>query len=146
MLMAEMPVAVLMQRRTVRHLWADESWSALGVVPDPGGLAPLQPLESGEECDTYLVPGLKLALYPDENDGYFENWAAPHPRVFVMWQMREGRAMPVMASVSYAEGTRMLDSGEGADGVPMPPEIHAWLGSYLKQHYRPRERRGREHG
>ncbi|WP_119155146.1 DUF3305 domain-containing protein [Caldimonas tepidiphila] len=146
MVIDSLPVAVLMQRRTVRHLWADEVWAAIGVVPDPGGLPPLQPLEQGGERETYLVAGLRLELHRDENDGYFENWVAPQPKVFVMWQMREGRAMPVLASLSYTEGARMLDSGEGADGVAMPPEIHAWLARYLKAHYRPRERRGREHG
>lgn len=146
MLMAELPIAVLMQRRSVRHLWADEAWAAVGVVPDAGGGAAVQPVERGAAQETYLVRGLRLELYPDEDDGYFENWAAPHPKVFVCWQMREGRAMPVLASVSYRDGTRMLDSGDGADGVAMPPEIHAWLADYLRAHYRPRPRRGREHG
>jgi hypothetical protein len=31
----------------------------------------------------------------------------------------------------------MFDSGESADGVMMPPEIHSWLGAYLREHYQP---------
>lgn len=147
MRIAELPITVLMRRSIVRHRWAEaESWAAIGVLPGTGGASSLRPLHCTPDREDYLVGGLRLELHPDENEGYFENWAAPHPRVFVMWQMREQRAMPVLASVSYAEGARMLDSGEGADGVPMPPEIHAWLGSYLQQHHCPRERRGRAHG
>lgn len=141
-----LPIAVIMQRRSVRHLWADVAWSAVGIVEDRGELPPLQHLGGNEEREHYLVSGLRLELHKDENDGYFENWAAPAPKVFVMWQMRDERAMPVVASVSYSEGARMLDSGEGADGVAMPTEIHAWMRDYLQAHYTPRVKRGREHG
>jgi hypothetical protein len=142
MLMATMPIAVIMQRRTVTHLWTEDVWAAVGVVPDGGGLPPVQLLNRTDARDHYLVSGLKLELYPDENDGYFENWAAPEPKVFVLWRLQEPSAMPVLASVSYGEGTRMFDSGESADGVAMPAEIHAWLGRYLQDHYVPRHKRG----
>lgn len=146
MLMATMPIAVMMQRRKATHPWAEHVWSAIGVTSDPVGEATVQPLVRDDDLETYLVTGLRLDLYPDENDGYFENWAAPEPKVFVMWRMLEERAMPVLASVSYGEGTRMLDSGESADGVAMPGEIYAWLTDYLRAHYQPRPRRGRQHG
>lgn len=145
-LMASLPIAVLMQRRALDHPWVSESWHAVGVVPDGGGLPPVQDLSSGEGRDTYLVSGLQLELYPDEDDGYFENCMAPEPKVFVMWRMIEGRAMPVRATVSYAEGTRIFDSGEPGDGVAMPGEVQAWLHAYLQEHYQPRVRRGRGHG
>lgn len=140
MLMSEMPIAVVMKKRRLNNRWIDHAWSAAAVIPDLGNLPPIQQLSQSEHEESFLVPGLKLELYPDENDGYFENWAAPEPKVFVLWRMQDERAMPAVASVSYAEGTRMLDSGENADGVLMPPDIHAWLGTYLKQHYRPRPR------
>ncbi|HJV83863.1 MAG TPA: DUF3305 domain-containing protein [Noviherbaspirillum sp.] len=141
-----MPIAVIMQRRAARHRWAEDTWAAVAVIPDIGTLAPITPLGSAAGNESYLVSGLRLELYPDEDDGYFENWAAPEPKVFVMWRMQGQRAMPIVASVSYGEGTRMLDSGEPVDGVAMPCEIHAWLAQYLHAHYRPRARRGKEHG
>jgi hypothetical protein len=146
MLMAKMPIAVIMQRRTINHRWADTAWSAVGVVPDRSDEALVHPLVQTEDHESYLVSGLQLELYPDENDGYFENWAAPEPKVFVMWRLQGERAMPLIASVSYGEGTRMLDSGESADGVAMPGEIYLWLTQYLEQHYQPRQCRGRQHG
>jgi hypothetical protein len=92
-LMASLPIAVLMQRRALDHPWASEAWHAIGVLPDAGDLQPMQMLSSGEGRDTYLVSGLRLDLYPDEHDGYFENCMAPEPKVFVMWRMIDGRAM-----------------------------------------------------
>ena len=146
MKMGSMPIAVIMQRRTLQHRWADEAWAAVGVVPDRGNLPPFQTLSSTAERDYYLVSGLELELYTDENEGYYENCMAPESKVFVLWRMQDGRAMPVRASVSYVEGTRMFDSGEAADGVTMPAEIYAWVAGYLRQHYQPRPRRGRQHG
>ena len=146
MRMASMPIAVIMQRRALQHRWASESWAAVGVVPDCGDLPPVQPLTHGADSESYLVSGLELSLYRDENEGYFENCIAPEAKVFIMWRMQGERAMPVQASVSYAEGTRMFDSGESADGVAMPAEIHAWLSAYLREHYQPREKGGRGHG
>ena len=146
MKMGSLPIAVLMQRRTLQHRWADEAWEAVGVVPDRGDLPPLQVLSETSERDYYLVSGLELELYPDENEGYYENCVAPESKVFVLWRMENGRAMPVRASVSYVEGTRMFDSGENADGVTMPAEIYAWLAGYLREHYQPKPRRGRQHG
>lgn len=148
MKMGNLPVAVIMQRRSVDHPWADEAWAAVGVVPDRGELPCMQTLSTSPERDYYLVAGLELELYTDENEGYYENCMSPEPKVFVLWRMEEGRAMPARASVSYVEGTRMFDSGEQADGVTMSAEIYAWLAGYLREHYqpKPRKRRGREHG
>lgn len=148
MKMGSMPIAVIMQRRSLQHRWADEAWEAVGVVPDRGELPRLQVLSESPERDYYLVSGLELELYTDENDGYYENCMAPESKVFVLWRMEEGKAIPVRASVSYLEGTRMFDSGEQADGVAMPAEIYTWVAGYLREHYRPKagKRRGREHG
>jgi hypothetical protein len=144
--MGSMPIAVIMQRRTLQHRWADEAWEAVGVVPDRGNLPQVQVLSESAERDYYLVSGLELELFPDENDGYYENCMAAESKVFVLWRMQDGRAMPVRASVSYVEGTRMFDSGEAADGVAMSAEIYTWVASYLRQHYQPRARKGHKHG
>jgi len=136
--LASLPVAVLMQRRVLQHRWADEAWAAVAVLKDDGGAASVQEVSRNERGETWLVPGLTLDLFLDENEGYHENWTAAEPKVFVLWRMEAGRAMPQRASVSYVDGTRMFDSGESADGVLMGPEIHAWLGDYLRRNYVPR--------
>lgn len=139
---SSMRIAVIMQRREVHHRWADEAWAAVAVLADRGDLPAMQPLADSGGRESYLVSGIELQLFPDENEGYFENWIAPESKVFVMWRMEDGRAMPVRASVSYAEGTRMFDSGEAADGVMMPLEIHSWLADYLRVNYTPRQAGG----
>lgn len=146
MQIASMPIAVVMQRRKVNHPWADPVWEPAGVLRNPGNLPEIQLLQQSESLRQYLVSGVQLELHRDENDGYFENWAAPEPKVFLMWRVQDELARPVTASVSYSEGARMMDSGELAGGVNMPRDIYDWLTEYLLQHYQPRPKRGREHG
>lgn len=138
--MARLPIAVLMQRRRTSHPWAEPSWEAVAVLAEPAAQdsAPaIRFRRHSGDAEICLASGLALELFPDENDGYFENWIAPAPKVFLMWRVQQDEPVPVLASVSYAEGTRMLDSGETAGGVTMPPDIHAWLGAYLREHYEP---------
>ncbi|MDB5931529.1 MAG: hypothetical protein JWR60_3236 [Polaromonas sp.] len=134
MLLASLPIDVVMRRSRPSHWWASEGWVAAAVLPAGTDISPHK-VDPPDESRTRLM----LELHPDENDGYFENWAAPQPKVFVSWQLQGEGAVPVLASVSYGEGTRMLDSGDPSDGVPMPAEVHAWLAVYLRIHYRPRQ-------
>ena len=138
MQMGFMPVAIMMQRRVLQHRWVSEAWSVSAVVSNIAGVSRRQLVHDSQQGQVFLIPGIDLTLFPDENDGYFENWIAPEPKVFVMWHMQDGCAVPVAASVSYGEGTRMLDSGDSAGGAAMPGDIHAWLGDYLKMHHQPR--------
>ena len=73
MRIAHLPISVMMERRTVTHLWSEDAWSAVAVMPDRGNLPRLQPLGRSETREHYLVSGLELELYSDENEGYFEN-------------------------------------------------------------------------
>jgi hypothetical protein len=141
----QLPIAVVMQRRPATHLWDEARWVAVAVVPWQDLQRAVHPV-AGAAADTRLITGLKLELSRDENEGYFENWVAPEPKLFVLWHEDSDDPLQVAASVSYAEGTRMLDSGDAAEGVPMPPEVHRWLGQYLQENYRPRRRGEREHG
>nr|WP_314625907.1 DUF3305 domain-containing protein [uncultured Noviherbaspirillum sp.] len=145
MLMAALPIAVLMKRQPLVSRWSEPGWIPVMVQVDCAGRdawAMLRLLDA----DTCLSSGVSLQLYPDENDGYFENWVAPEPKVFIRWRLEQDCPALVDASVSYGEGTRMLDSGDRADGIAMPADVHAWLGVYLRRHYEPPARGRRGHG
>ena len=145
MLMAELPIAVLMKLRPAPNRWSQPGWKPVAVHVDRADLDGAQLLRQ-IDADTCVLSGMSLQLYPDENDGYFENWAAPEPKVFLLWREAQDSPVLVGASVSYGEGTRMLDSGDQADGIAMPADIHAWLGVYLRRHYESPVRGGRVHG
>ena len=142
----QLPIAIVMERRQPAHPWDQARWHLVAALPWQERRRAVHPLGHDPVRESCVMSGLSLELSPDENDGYFENWVAPEPKVFVLWHEDAGRASVIAASVSYAEGARMLDSGDAAGGLPMHGAIHEWLGRYLQENYRPRTRRGRGHG
>lgn len=141
------PVAVVMEWRQLHDRWGSESWRAQAVLPDPVDAVPgIRLLDQEGDYRQYLVSGLTIRLFRDDVEGYYVNWAAPQPRVFIMWRLQDGRAQPVLATVSYAEGVRFADAGEQVDGVPMPPLLHDWLGAFIEAQGGPSHREAYRHG
>ena len=141
--MDRFPVAIIIERLQLHQRWGGERWEAVGVLPDfdsPGIAAP-QRLFADEERQQFRAGGLVLELFRDEAEGYFLNLSSPVPKVFVMLRLEDGFARPVMATVSYAEGARLIDSGEQVDGVAMSQEIADWVGDFVNAHYQPAPRR-----
>src|SRR5690348_13232756 len=103
MLMAELPIAVVMRRRAMHSPWSQPGWEPVAVCvdrADRASMAAAGPAPQAGTDDPCIIPGLSLQLYPDENDGYFENWAAPEPKVFILWRLENDRPSLVAASVS----------------------------------------------
>ena len=141
---SSIPVAIVMQRRDLHNRWQSEAWEPLGVVLNHvSGGEPSRLVEEGG-ITQWLFPGFELRLFRDETEGYYLNVSSNEPRIFVMWRMDAGLAVPQFVTVSYNEAGRLMDGGEQVDTVPMPAEVMAWVGGYVEEHYRPeRKRRNR---
>jgi len=125
-----------MQRRPAKSRWADVVWEPYGVVPGHVGNENKLLVEHGGIAQ-WLHPGFELELHRDEAEGYYMNVSASNPRVFVLWRMEGDHALPLQVTASSDEAGRWLDGGHSVDGVPMTPEIYAWLGDYVEKNYRP---------
>jgi len=138
---SSMPVAIIMQRRALQSRWQSETWEPFGLVLNhatPG--EPSLLVEEGGIAQ-WLHPGFELELFRDEVEGYYLNVSSNEPRVFVMWRMEDEVAVPQFVTVSYNEAGRLMDGGELVDTVPMAPEVMAWVGGYVEEHYRPEPKR-----
>lgn len=137
-LSSQRSLAVIMERVALRNRWATEQWSARAVLCDdaPAG-TPHRVIVQHADTVQILFPGQRIALRPDEAEGYYLNLTSSQPRVFVLWRLREDIARPEMLTVSYHEGARWMDSDEHVDGVPLPPELTPWIAEYVERHYRP---------
>jgi len=148
------PVDVIMERIPLANRWASERWQPAGIelralgacTPAPRDVTPgsgeAVPLEGGNR---WRCSGFEIELHPTEAEGYFLNVTAPDPHIFVMWRFFDDgpppRARPVLVTVSYNEAARLMDSGEQVDGVPMLPEVAAWMRAFVAVHYKPEPRR-----
>jgi hypothetical protein len=134
------PIAVVMERRASSNRWQSEVWEPIGVLAGYQGKGGVRQLVDAGGVQQWLHPGLVLKLRREEAEGYYLNVSTDSPRVFVLWRLDEGRGLPLEVTVSYNEGARWLDGGHSVDGVPMPPEIFAWVGEYVEANYRPEPR------
>jgi Protein of unknown function (DUF3305) len=134
-------VAVVMQRRALDNRWQSEVWEPVGVLAGYEGEAEPRILVDGETTTQWLYPGFEVTLHRAEAEGYYHNVSAREPRVFILWRMTEGRAVPQFVTVSYDEASRWMDGGENVDSVPMPAELFAWVGEFVEQNYRPQPRK-----
>ena len=151
----EMPVAVIMQRRTVQNRWQSEVWEPLGIVLNHRSInAAIDAAKNAASAEPSLLvdeggvtqwlhPGFLLKLFRDEAQGYYLNVSTPEPRVFVMWRMEDELAVPKFVTVSYDEAGRLMDGGEQVDNVAMPAELFAWVGEYVEKNYRPEPKKRR---
>ncbi len=129
-------VAVIMERRALASRWQSEHWAPVEVVPDTGEAAPRLLMEDRERA-RWLHPGFAIELHRDQADGYYLNLTCATPYVFVMWRMADGAAVPQIVTASYQEAGAMMDGGEQVDGVPMPPDLIAWVDEFTRAHYKP---------
>ncbi len=130
-------VAVIMQCTMLANRWLAQQWEAKGVVLDGSGPAAPRRIVQEERLLQVLFPGCEVKLERHEAEGYYLNITSPHPKVFVLWRMREELAWPELLSVSDNEGARWADSGETVDGVPLPAELLPWMARFIEEHYRP---------
>jgi hypothetical protein len=133
------PVAVVMERRTLANRWQSIAWQLSQVVPDaPRGTANgATPMPEALPGDCWLHRGLTLQLFTDEGEGYWLNLTSGSPVIFVMWRLEDDLAVPKIVTVSYNEAGRMLDGGEQVENVPLPAGLAEWLADFTQAHYRP---------
>ena len=143
----EFPIGVVMQRRPALSKWADTVWEPVGVLPGFAERGEPRLLVEEAGVAQWLHSGFTLQLHRDECEGYYLNVSSQRARVFILWRM-EGSgggeyALPVQVTVSSEEAGRWMDGGHSIDGVPMPAEIYAWVGTYVEQNYRPEPQKKR---
>jgi hypothetical protein len=140
-------MAVLMRREAVQGpmaRWQSHRWVLADVLPQEAGFgdAP-RCLRQTDDEELWLYPGLQLALFTDDAEGYWLNQTSPTPCFFVMWRLQEQelgqapRAVPQALSLSYHDAGRWLDAQETVDNVPAPAEVVAVLKSFTDAFYEP---------
>ena len=130
-------VAVVMQRRALNNRWQSEAWEPFGVLPNYQGAIEPRLILDADGVTQWLHPGHEILLHRDEAEGYYLNVSTAEPKVFVSWRMDDGRGVPLLVTVSYHEASRWMDGSELVDAVPMPPDVFAWVGEWVGEHYRP---------
>jgi Protein of unknown function (DUF3305) len=137
-------LSVILERHLVQGRWESHHWELLGALPDVGGEA--RTIVEGEGRLQRLFPGFEVKLFPDEGEGYYLNVSSEAPSVFVSIRVDEasGETYPFQATLSYNEAARWMDGGERVERAVIWPELVAWLGQWVEDHYRPEPKQRRK--
>ena len=132
---AIMPVSVVIERRAIDSQWLDHVWRPVGVLPavagDRGNL-----LAEGEGWAQYHGGTLDIELFRGETEGYLTNLSQEPPLVYVVLRKSEDdeglEFEPFLATVCPYEAMGYSEGNEDVvEGVPMPPDIMAWLQDFV---------------
>ena len=140
-------VAVQIERHKQPNRWEDWRFRIQDVLLDEGQFgSATRTLRDDGHTATLLYPGLPVALFRDEGEGYYLNLTSGAPVWFVMWRIADddpSRAWPERVTLSYHEAGRLLDAQERVDNVPLPAAVRAWLQAFADEHYRPEPKQRR---
>lgn len=138
-------VAVVMERRHQPNRWEDWSFRVAEVTLDQGGFGTeARLLRDDGQTAQWIYPGLPVALYRDEAEGYYLNLSTGSPVWFVSWRVDDTDPpvpRPEIVTLSYNEAGRWLDAQERVDNLPLPEDVRAGLQAYADEHYRPEPKR-----
>jgi hypothetical protein len=140
-------VAVVFERRKSPSQWEEWGFRVVDVVIDNGQFgAQARVLRDDGSVALIVHPGLSLALFRDEAEGYYLNLTAGQSVWFVMWRIDENdasRAWPESVTLSYNEAARFLDAQERVDNVPLDPEVRELLQLFTDENYKPEPKKRR---
>ena len=137
------PVGIVVERREIDNPWEDYAWAPVSVIP---GAPPMETtdewkeLQRGDGWIQYHAGTLELELVNGETDGYRTNLSNPQPYVYIVMtpgeEADEPEIMPFLATVSPHEAEGYTeDSEQIVEGVPMPPEMVAWVSEFVDKHH-----------
>jgi Protein of unknown function (DUF3305) len=140
-------VAVVFERRKSPSQWEEWGFRVVDVVIDNGQFGAQSRLLRDDGSAALIVhPGISLALFRDEAEGYYLNLTSGQPVWFVMWRIDENdasRAWPEIVTLSYNEAARALDAQERVDNVPLDHEVRELLQLFTDENYKPEPKKRR---
>jgi hypothetical protein len=149
---AVMPVGIVVERRKTDHPWQDHDWRAIGVLahfaPERWKL-----LAEGDGWAQFHAGTLNIELHRGETEGYLVNLSQKPPVVYVVLRPGEEEGdediEPFLATVCPYEAMSYEEGGEQiVTGVPMPPEVCAWVAEFVARYHVDvpfKKRRNRRH-
>ena len=137
----KMPVGVVVERREIDNQWVDHTWRAVAVIPGAPPVGEWRQTIAGNGWVQYHAATLDIEIFAKETEGYRVNLQSTNPAVYVVLRPNQdpGSAHEVdvfHVTVCPFEASLYTDVGEDiVEGVPMPPEIAAWVGDFFDKHH-----------
>ena len=142
---ASFPVSVILEKRPSSSPWADNYWTAVGVVIGEQTAPPMTRLHEQDGVEQFIYTGLRVTLYVDQCESYYHNLNAPQPSCYIIAHLASnGTPTPFIVSMSFDEAHAHLEGDDEVYSVPVPPELYVWSESFMLEHYCPEKKKKRK--
>lgn len=137
----KMRVGVVVERREIDNKWVDHTWRAVAVIPGAPSISEWQQTIAGEGWVQYHAATLEIEIFAKETEGYRVNLQSTNPAVYVVLRPNQdaGSAHEIdvfHVTVCPFEASLYTDIGDDiVEGIPMPPEIAAWVSDFFDKHH-----------
>jgi hypothetical protein len=136
--LASIPVAVVVERRRAKSIWADFLWAPVAVLIGEPSAAPWTLLDAQADTRLFYAGAATIQLYRTETSNYRDNLASAEPKIWVTLRpvTSEHPYELLGVTVDPAEGEAWTDAGSNlVDAVPMAPEIVEIVGRFVRDHH-----------
>jgi len=137
-----MPVGIVIERREIDNKWQQYVYTPVGVIPGAPPMKvsdPWKPLHQGDGWVRYHAGTLEIELNDKSTSGYRNNLMNEQPYVFIILNPGEEADEPEvvtrLVTVCPDEAADYLDTTQMVEGVPMPPELIAWVRDFVDKHH-----------
>jgi len=136
-------IGIVLERRDIDNPWEDHTWAPVAIIPGAQAMDPSGEwleLQKGEGWVHYHAGTLTLELFPGETEGYRSNLAGEWPFIYIVLnpgeEADEPEVVPFLATACpYEAESYTEDSEQIVEGVPMPPEMAAWVQDFVDRHH-----------
>lgn len=128
--------AVMLQQKS-QHIWGEDNWSLLGILP---GVTKDIVEQAATQGTVHYLADLKLQLYPLHGDSYYHNLLSGKPQIYVVSQQDSSKIpVPLLITVDYDEAAAYMETGEQVFNADLPEALCKWLEHFVLTHYQPEE-------
>lgn len=136
-------VGIVIERREVDSPWQDYEWSPVAVIVGAPPMAATDAwleLGRGDDWVHYHAGTLSLELFAGETEGYRKNISEDQPFIYIVLNPGEEagdpEVIPFLATACpYEAESYTEDTDQIVEGVPMPPEVVAWVLDFIERHH-----------
>ena len=143
--LSRFPVSIIMEQRPASSPWADNYWSAVGLIVGAANSEEPQLINEQGSTKQFLLPGYQVKLYVDECESYYHNMMSPKPSCYIIAHQHDDQPpKPFLVSMSFDEAHAYLEGDELVYSVEIPAELYRWTESFELENYFPEKKRKRK--
>jgi len=131
-------IGIVIERRRLKHPWADPAWLPVAVLPGAAAAAPWTVLDDGPEATRFYAGAQQIEFNASDTGTYRDNLRSGRPSLWValcFTDVEPGIEVQIVTA-DPSEGEALTETGTLiVEAVAMPVEIGERLAAFVEAHH-----------